>query len=166
MTLPRDFNPFANQPIHVPKAYHEDLNLYSTTFISGDSKTTNLEEAPFKRYVDFWLLAVVVGASQGHFMPMTTGDRQRFITGSVFQRDLATIEFLLLLAIAHTEDPFVVNDARQVMDIAEGYAASGIPLVKEMMHQGHLPPLQNLTRSLLRALAPNEGGQEIDTVDA
>ena len=156
MALSQDFNPFANQAVHVPKAYHEDLNRYSATFTSDDGRATNIEEAPFKRYVDFWLLAASMGASQGHFIPVDPAERHRFITGNIFQRDLAAIEFLLLLAIAHTQDPFVVKNPRKVMNIAEGYAAGGIPFVKDMMNEGHLPPLQNLIRSLLRSLAPSD----------
>ena len=154
MVISQDFNPFANQAIHVPKAYHEDLNLYSTTFGSADGASKNIEEAPFKRYVDFWLLAAAVGASQDHFMTVDPAERHQFITGAVLQRDLATIEFLFLLAIAHTGDPFVVQHPRQVLDTAEGYAAGGIPLVKDMMEAGHLPALQNLTRSLVKSLSP------------
>ena len=153
VTISQDFNPFANQAIHVPKAYHEDLRLYSTTFGSTEGGAKDIEEAPFKRYVDFWLLAAAVGASQDHFMTVEPSERHEFITGVVLQRDLATIEFLFLLAIAHTEDPFVVQNPRQVLDIVEGYAAGGIPLVKYMMETGHLPALQNLTRSLIKSLS-------------
>ena len=142
MAISQDFNPFANQAVHVPKAYHEDLRLYSTTFGSDDGGSKNVEEAPFKRFVDFWLLAAAVGASQGQYMTVDSTERHEFITGVVFQRDLATIEFLFLLAIAHSDDPFVARIPRQVLDIAEGYAAAGIPLVKEMMEAGHLPALQ------------------------
>lgn len=152
MAISQDFNPFANQDIYVPKAYHEDLKLYSTTFGSVEGGAKDIEEAPFKRYVDFWLLAAAVGASQDHFMTVDPAERHKFITGAVLQRDLATIEFLFLLAITHTGDPFVVQDPRQVLDIAEGYAAGGIPLVKDMMEAGHLPALQNLTRSLVKSL--------------
>ena len=102
MTVSQDFNPFANLAIHVPKAYHEDLRLYSTTFGSVEGRAKAVEEAPFKRYVDFWLLAAAVGASQDHFMPVDPAERHEFITGVVLQRDLSTIEFLFLLAIAHT----------------------------------------------------------------
>ena len=86
-------------------------------------------------------------------MTVDSAERHEFITGVVFQRDLATIEFLFLLAIAHSDDPFVVREPREVLDIVEGYAAAGIPLVKEMMETGHLPALQNLTRSLVKSLA-------------
>ena len=152
MAISQDFNPFANQSIHVPKAYHEDLKLYSTTFGSAEGRSKDFKDAPFKRYVDFWLLAAAVGASQDHFVTVDRADRYEFITGVVLQRDLATIEFLFLLAIAHTGEPFVVQDPRKVLDIAEGYAAGGIPLVKDMMEAGHLPALQNLTRSLVKEL--------------
>ncbi|WP_419850298.1 hypothetical protein [Candidatus Poriferisocius sp.] len=159
MPMSQDFNPFANQDIHVPKAFHEDLRLYSSTFTSGGEESTKDEEAPFKRYVDFWLLAAAMGAEQRTYLPVEVDQRHRFITGSVFQRDLAIIEFLLFLAIAHTNDPFVVVDPRKVMDIAEGYAAGGIPLVKEMIETGHLTALHNLTRSLVKSLsASGESG--------
>lgn len=163
MAISQDFNPFANLAVHVPKAYHEDLNLYSTTFGSADGGSKNVEEAPFKRYVDFWLLAAAIGASQGQFMTVESAERHEFITGVVFQRDLATIEFLFLLAISHSGDPFIVREPRQVLDIAEGYAAAGIPLVKEMMETGHLPSLQNLTRSLVKCLSDNDGKQSAET---
>ena len=158
MAVSQDYNPFANLAVYVPRAYHEDLRQYSTTFGSVDGRPKDLEEAPFKRYVDFWLLAAAVGVSQNQFLQVDSTDRQEFVTGVVFQRDLATIEFLLLLAIAHTSDPFVVRDPRAVLDIAEGYAAGGIPLVKEMMEAGHLPALLNLTRSLVKSLPSDENG--------
>ncbi|MCY3632471.1 MAG: hypothetical protein F4129_08235 [Acidimicrobiia bacterium] len=155
MAISQDFNPFANLAVHVPKAYHEDVNHYSSTFGSKSP-----EDAPFKRYVDFWLLAAAVGASEEQFMTVDSSERHEFITGVVFQRDLATIEFLFLLAIAHSGDPFVAREPRQVLDIAEGYAAAGIPLVKEMMETGHLPALQNLTRSLVKSLADDSGATD------
>lgn len=160
MAISQDFNPFANLAVHVPKAYHEDVNHYSSTFGSKSP-----EDAPFKRYVDFWLLAAAVGASEEQFMTVDSAERHEFITGVVFQRDLATIEFLFLLAIAHSGDPFVVREPRQVLDIAEGYAAAGIPLVKEMMETGHLPALQNLTRSLVKSLAGSGNASDEATVE-
>ena len=153
MAISQDFNPFANHAVHVPKAYREELRLYSTTFGSDDGAPKDAEEAPFKRYIDFWLLAAAVGASRNSFMNVNSVERHEFITGVVFQRDLAAIEFLFLLAIAHSQDPFVVRDTRKVLDIAEGYAAGGIPLVMDMMQEGHLPALQNLTRSLVKSLS-------------
>ena len=137
MTISQDFNPFANQAIHIPKAYHEDLNLHSTTFGSSEGGSKDIEEAPFKRYVDFWLLAAAVGASHDHFMTVDPSERHEFITGVVLQRDLAAIEFLFLLAIAHTADPFVVQHPRQVLDIAEGYAAARDP--SDQRHDGSGP---------------------------
>lgn len=151
MGVSQDYNPFANQQVHVPKAYHEYLNRYSGTFNPAGENTASKEaEVPFKRYIDFWLVAAAVGAANDHFVPLDSSDRRDFITGQVLQRDLPAIEFLLLLAIAHTGDAYVVNDPRQVLDIAEGYAAGGIPVVKEMMEDGHLTPLMNLARSMSR----------------
>ena len=154
MAIPQDFNPFANQAVHVPNAYHEDLRHYSSTFNTGEDRASGREETPFDRYIDFWLLAAALGASEGRYTPIEPGDRKRFIGGSVFQRDLPAIEFLLLLAISHAEDPFIVNEPRKVLDIAEGYATTGIPMIKDMMNTGHLTPQQNLTRRLIKRTSP------------
>ena len=130
------------------------METYSTKFGTAKDHSASREEKPFNLYLDFWLLAVAVGSAKSHHVPIDPGDRHRFIEGGIFQRDLPTIEFLLLLAISHEEDPYIVNDPRKVLDIAEGYAAGGIPLIKEMMYTGHINPQQNLTRCLLRELSP------------
>lgn len=154
MVIPQDFNPFANQAIHVPNAYHQDLRNYSSTFSAEEDRSASHEEIPFDRYIDFWLLAAALGASENHYMPIEPRDKKRFIDGSVLQRDLPAIEFLLLLAISHEKDPFVVDEPRKVLNIAEGYAATGIPLIIDMMATGHLTPQQNLTRCLIKRLSP------------
>jgi hypothetical protein len=150
MRFNRDYNPFANQDLHIPKAYLEDVRRYSQTHDAGDPEKGSLEEVPFMRYVDIWTLAAAVGASEGAFVPLDADQKHRFYIGTVLHGDLQRIEFLMLLAIANTGDPFIVSEPRKVLDIVEAYVAGGLPIVFDMVREGHLSPMQNVTRSLLR----------------
>lgn len=148
----RDFNPFANLDLHFPAAYREDVKRFTTS--QGGDGDTSIESTPFVRYVDLWAAAAAVGAQEGNFVNLDGKDeKHRFITGSVLQGELDRIEFLFLLAISHTGDPFVVKDPRQVLDIAEAYVAGGLPIVMEWLDGGGVQsPILNLTKKLMKFL--------------
>ena len=156
MSINRDYNPFANQDIHVSRAFQEDMRRFSRTQGADDPGKQNLEEIPFNRYIDFWVLGAAMGATAGVYVPLEMSDRHRFITGQVLQNDLERIELLMLLAISHENDPFVVAEPRKVLDIAEGYASGGMPILLEMLQDGYLSSLQNMTRGLIRKLSPDK----------
>jgi hypothetical protein len=146
----RDYNPFANLDLHIPAAYREDVKRYTTT--QGGDGNTSIESTPFIRYVDLWAAAAAVGAQVGAYITLDDKDaKHRFIQGSVLQGDLDRIEFLLLLAISHTADPFIVKDPRQVLNIAESYAAGGLPIVLEWLDGGGVQaPMVSLTKQLMK----------------
>ena len=152
MAVNRDYNPFANQDIHVSRAFQEHMRRFSRTQGADDPEKQTPEDTPFNRYIDFWVLGAAVGATEGAFIPLDPSDRHRFITGQVLQGDLDRIQLLMMIAIAHENDPFVVSEPRKVLDIAEGYATGGIAVLLEMLEDGHLSPLQNLARALVRKL--------------
>ena len=155
----RDYNPFANLDLHFPKAYWEDVKRYTTT--QGGDGDTSVESSPFKRYVDLWAAAIAVGAQVGAYVSIDDKDaRHRFIQGSVLQGDLTRIEFLQLLAIGHSGDPYVVKDSRKVIEIAEAYAAGGLPILMEWLDGGVQTPMVSLTKNLIRFL--NEAAPEAE----
>lgn len=160
----RDYNPFANIDLHFPKVFLEDVTRYTTTQ-RGDGDGS-VESSPFKRYVDLWVAAIAVGAQEGTFVTLEEGDaRHKFHTGAVLQGDLSRIEFLQLLAIGHTGDPYVVKDSRKVIEIAEAYAAGGLPVLLEWLEGGVQTPMVSLTKNLIRFL--NESAPEVGAaVDA
>lgn len=144
--LSRDFNPFANIELNIPKAYAEEVKRFSR---AGDAETRGDPGAvPFNRMVDLWFLAVCVGAAEDAFMSLPKGSTHKFHTGQVLQGDILRIEFLLLNAIAHTGDPYIVNDPKQVIAIAEGCVAGGLPYLIDMLSVGHSSPALNLTRAI------------------
>lgn len=154
MPLSKDYNPFAKEDIHIPKAYLEEVRRYSGTLDADNPEKGTPDEVPFNRYIDFWYLSVALGVAAGKsgFTPISSDQKHRFITGSILQNDIQRIEFLMLVAIAHSGDAYVVSQPREMMAIAEAYAAGGIGILLEMLKDGHRPALLNLTRGLIQRL--------------
>ncbi len=143
----RDYNPFSNIDLHVPLACLESVRRYAVSQSGeGDSSVGIL---PFRRYVDLWTLAIAIGAAEKNFVNLLSSDQHRFIQGSVLQGDVSRIEFLQLIAIAHTEDPYVISDPRKVIEIADGYAAGGIEIVLDWLNSATVTPIQSLTKNLI-----------------
>ena len=57
-----------------------------------------------------------------------------------------------MVAIRHEDDPFVVSKPRQVVDIADGYAAGGMPVVIDWLEDHSRTPLMSLTRNVTQFL--------------
>lgn len=146
--LTQDYNPFANLDLHIPTAYREDVRRYTTS--QGGDGDTSEESAPFVRYVDLWAAAVAVGAEERAFVSNT--DLHHFILGAVLQGDLVRIEFLQLIAIAHTEDPYVIANPKQVIEIADGYAAGGLPILMDWLESGVQTPMVGVTKNIIQYL--------------
>lgn len=138
------YNPFINIDLRLPKAYFDDVKRYCQTRPEGGKADPT--QSPFPRYVDFWFLAVCVGAEQATKLPdEPVGGWQQFITGSEgLASDGWRIDLLELLAIAAKDDVAVVGEPRQVLDIANRYAAAGVPQVLEWLKSGQSDPIDNI----------------------
>lgn len=155
----RDYNPFSNLDLHIPVVFREEVKRYTTT--QGGDGSTSVESSPFIRYVDLWAAAVAIGAQEGAYVSIEEKDeKHRFIQGSVLQGDLARIEFLQLLAIGHTEDPYVVKDSRRVLEIADAFAAGGMPILMEWLEGGAQTPMVSLTKQMVRFLDDISSGKD------
>ena len=157
----RDYNPFSNLDLHIPKAFREDVTRYTTTQ-RGDGDSS-IESTPFVRMVDLWATAVAVGAQEHAYV--SSGDKHRFIQGSVLQGDLDRIELLQLVAIGHTQDPYVVKDSKLVIEIADAYAAGGLPIVMDWLDGGIQTSIVSVTKNLIKYLAESAESVEIAGTD-
>lgn len=147
LVLTRDYNPFGNIDLHIPVAYREAVKRFTTT-LGGDGDTS-FGSAPFLRYVDLWAAAVAIGAEERAHHP--TAEKHRFIQGSVLQGDLVRIEFLQLIAIHHTRDPYVVTDSKKVVEIADAYAAGGLPILLDWLEGGgSQTPMTSATKNIIK----------------
>jgi hypothetical protein len=147
------FNPFQSQDIFVSKEFHNFLQ--STAKSQGGSDKATPEKQPFKRMVDGWLMAVALGAGLGIKAPNSSEtDNVKFIQGSVLQKDLGAIEFLMAIAIADSDDPYIIEDPRRMMKIAQGYAEIGFHQLKDMSEAGNLSITENIARAVIKDFAP------------
>ena len=138
------YNPFVNIDLRFPTAYFEEMKKYCQTRPEGGRADPTL--SPFPRYVDFWFLAVCVGVSQATKIPDEPASGWRsFITGAEgLGSDGWRIDLLELIAIAARDDETVIGDHRQVLDIANRYAAQGTPQVLEWLNEGQSDPIDNI----------------------
>jgi hypothetical protein len=155
MMTTRDYNPFTQMELRLPSAYREQVSRFSRTREAavGGSKP---QDSPFPRYVDLWMASVCVGAAEGAPIDLPLKlDTWRFEYGARLQGATVWIDLLQLLAIAHFGEARVVDDSRRVIDLANAYAAAGLPKVMDMMTQGHQGPLWDLTLAMMNLVDDN-----------
>jgi hypothetical protein len=148
MTL-KDYNPFTQLELRLPDAFRDEVAKYSRTFTDTGS-SSKAEDSPFERYVDLWMASICVAVAEGREVEVPTATRTwRFEYGSRLQGQTSWIDLLQLLAIAHFQNPLVVADARKVIDLANAFAATGLPVVLQMLTDGHDRPLWNLSMRMM-----------------
>ncbi len=154
------YNPFINIDLRLPNAFFEEVKRYCQTRPEGGKADPT--QSPFPRYVDFWFLAVCVGSAQTTKLPdEPAGGWRGFITGSEgLGSDGWRVDLLELLAIAAKDDAAIVGEPRQVLDVANRYAAAGVPQVLEWLKSGQSDPIDNVLDRLRQrfGLVPAEGG--------
>jgi len=147
------YNPFQNLELRIAEAYREEVNRFCQTQPDALTKTSP-DDSPFHRYVDLWFLAVCLGARKGK---RTKIDKpHRFITGEILVNDSWRIELLEFVAISLTDDPWIIDKPREIMDLANELAATGLPDVLSMLTEGGGKPIWNLTDQLLDLFPPGE----------
>lgn len=154
MAFQPDFNPFATTDLVASKGLHDFISRYSKTQGGDASGFGSVGIAPFKRMVDGWLLAAAVAvAKEVPVAPSESIPGDKFVTGVVFQKDIDTIEFIMLLSISLSGDAYIVDDPKRMIREIRQCAEAGYPFLDEMLRDGSRPDLQTLVKSLIHSLA-------------
>lgn len=124
-------NPYANLELKIPGRYAEDVEKYTSRFRPEDGSAKDIDRSPFDLYVDFWWAAIGVGVSEGRVS--VPDDLKKFVTGVVLNQTPWRITHLELLAIAHMGSTDVLGKPGDVIEIANGYAATGVPILVEIL---------------------------------
>lgn len=124
-------NPYANLELKVPAQFVEDMEKYTSRFRPEDGSVRDIDRTPFERYVDLWWAAIGVGVSEGRVS--SVDDAVKFVTGVVLNSDPWRITHLELLAVAHEGSTDVIGNPGKVVEIANGYAATGMPILVEIL---------------------------------
>jgi hypothetical protein len=148
-------NPYANLELKIPARFSDDVEKYTVRFRPEDGSPKDIDRSPFDLYVDFWWAALGVGVAEGRVS--TTEDLKKFVTGVVLNQTPWRITHLELLAIAHTGSADVVGKPGEVIEIANGYAATGAPILVEILLKNSKPiwDVSNHLKKLARAQQPD-----------
>jgi len=140
----RYHNPFAGIDLYHPTEQKEDYARYSQ---SGGRAI--IDQSPFPRMVDFWFLGLAIAAREGlKPVDLSKRDTVKFIDGSIFDRDSWRVQAVMLIGIAAVDSVDIAAEPRQIINIANGLAATGIPKVVEMLKDGDQEPIWNLSEEL------------------
>jgi len=124
---------FVNADVFAPTSMQPYFQRYSQS--TGASTLADLNRKPFPRMVDFWFLAVCVAIKLALKPVKVEGQTYKAIDGAALVSPEWRIDALKLIAIGETGDVAVVNDARRVMEIANGLAFAGMPHLIEILEE-------------------------------
>ena len=138
----RYHNPFAGMDLIVPIEQDADYARYCQT-----ASRASIDQSPFPRKVDLWFVGLSLAARK-QLTPVDLSKRKtsKFHEGSVLDSDSWRVQAIMLVAIAVEEGNVeIVGDPRRMIAIANGLAAAGVPLIVEMLRDGDLDPIWNLS---------------------
>lgn len=139
-------NPFANIGLIAPDSHREFYDQYCQRQAIGKA---NIDHRPFRRMVDLWFAGLSY-AARNHLEPDKLEQKTfQFITvGEIFEPNSWQIQILMLIAIAVEGNVEIVQDPNHIMDMANRLAAAGVPHIVEMLREGDLDPIWNLSEAL------------------
>jgi len=139
------YNPFQGEYLTVPVRFRDDFNKYCRS-------SSNLDQAPFRRMVDMWFLALCVSIKKNlppvDLTSYSENEKYKIIDGTIFSSDPWRIQFLLLLGIAMSDDINIVTHPGKIMALANSLAVAGLPEVIAMLKEGGDEPIWNLGDSI------------------
>ena len=153
MAFQADYNPFATTDLVASVGLHGFISRYSKSQGGDASGVGSVSIAPFNRMVDGWLLAAAVAVAKD--VPIVEAGKipgDKFVTGVVFQKDIDTIEFIMLLSIALSCDPYIVDDPKRMIGQIRQCAEAGYPFLEEMLRDGNQPDLPSLVKGIIKML--------------
>ena len=147
----RYYKPFQTADLRIPDSYREEVSRYCQG-PTQEGRNTGLGEAPFPRMVDMWFLALCLGAKQGNKEDLSGVKMHKFMDGTVLSSDPWRIDALMLLAIALTDNTEIVAEPGKIINLANEYAAGGLPDVIDMLKDGDADAIYNLSDNLEYAI--------------
>lgn len=128
-------NPFLNAPLRIPERDRPLVEKFTTT----QQAQTDPDKTPFKRFVDLWWAALCVGVHEGKQTELLTNEWHRFNDGAVLSADPWRVIHLQLLAVGLTKDAKILDDPGAIVQLANEFAATGLPLLLQAMSQSTEP---------------------------
>lgn len=152
----RYYNPFSAARLEYPDTQKEYYHRYVRR-----SNSSPVDESPFPRMIDLWWAGLSLAVRNG--TPPVDLNRTattHMIEGAIFDRDPWRIQFLRLIALHINGDPDILTRPTDIISMANGLAAAGIPGIVEMLTDGDERPIWNLSNAVERLLANSTSERE------
>ena len=135
-------NRYATSDLFIARDYRGQLTNFVDRLDDGGPSSSPEVLRPFRRQIDAWWAALVLGVRSGQRTPLSTTNRSKFNDGSVLNSDPWRITHLDLLALAE-EGPDMLDRPADVIRMANEYANGGF---QELLDQlvGQPEPTLNL----------------------
>ena len=143
----RYYNPFQTSDLRIPESFRDEVSSYCQG-PTQEGRKTGLGEAPFPRMVDMWFLALCLGAREHKREDLTGVKMHKFMDGTVLSSDPWRIDALMLLAISLSSETAIVAEPAKIINLANEYAAGGLPDVIDMLKDGDADAIYNLSDNL------------------
>jgi hypothetical protein len=145
--------------LRVPESEWDAIKKFTGTFRSDDSgEKTDIDKAPFRRYVDLWWAGMCLGVQENRRTKPNTW--HTFVTGVVLTSDPWRILHLQLLAIAVNGDTKILKNPGEIITMANEFAATGIPTLVDAM-TGQSEPIWGASQ-LLSELGHSEYPSDVN----
>jgi hypothetical protein len=128
-------NPFLNAPLRIPTRDWPLVEKFTTT----QQAQADPDKAPFRRYVDLWWAGLCIGMREGRRTELPPNEWHRFNDGTPLSADPWRIIHLQLLAVGLTGDATILDDPGAIVQMANEYCATGLPMLLEAMNRSTEP---------------------------
>ena len=134
-----NLNPFATFNLDIPNKYRDQAINYSRT--GGNTNTA--EYAPFRRQVDFWYTAFLIGVAK-NLKPEPEKDTYNATPGTIFSGDSFRTNHMLLFYLGVTQDLEKLSDTRRAFDYCLGVANAGMPYLIQILSDKEERPIWSI----------------------
>lgn len=143
-------NPFAPLDIMISEDHRPFFEMYVQRQSGRNARPVH---QPFARNIDMWFAAICIAVKKGLSPVQPSGKQYKAAEGVVLSSDPWRPTALTLLAIAENDDETIVNRAGDMLRIASGYAAAGLPELFDLLDQrGGDTALDHLSEEIERML--------------
>lgn len=146
----RYHNPFSANRLEYPTEQRE----HYLRFADRRNSRLPVDESPFPRMIDFWWAGLSLSIRKGlEPVDLSNVKTTRFIEGSIFDSDPWRIQFLRLIALHVRDQPDILINPSEIISMANGLAAAGVPGIVEMLTDGDEPPVWNISNAVERLIS-------------
>jgi len=146
------YNPYQTQDLRYPSEFQEEVASYVLTGSDIGSQKKKPIDSPFQRQVDFWFMAVCLGANEIEIPPVKRDRTRKFNDGTVLSTDPWRINLISLIALGKTQDATILENPGKVIQLMNDLASAGIPILLGMLRNNQQEALWSLSEYISKLM--------------